>query len=206
MMRRLSVALLSAVLVLFSFPCHAAEHLVSKVFDGDTILLESGETVRYIGIDTPELGKTPGTSDFYAKEAASYNKKLVLMKKVRLEFDAERRDQHGRLLAYVYVKDLFVNGELVRLGYARAMVRPPNVKHKDLFLKHQNEAMAKEAGLWQEKKQDTESSYIGNKRNYVFHRPSCKFGQKIPEKSRIIFRHRTDPIKIGYSPCRYCKP
>jgi micrococcal nuclease len=130
----------------------------------------------------------------------------VLLKKVRLEFDAEKKDSEGRILAYVYVKNLFVNGELVRLGCARAVAHPPNVKYKDLLLRCEREASAKYAGLWQERKQESEPYYVGNKRSYVFHKPSCPLSDKIPEKSKIIFRTRVDPISIGYVPCKKCKP
>jgi micrococcal nuclease len=168
--------------------------------------LDTGELVRYLGLDAPEMGKQAGGPQFYAKEAAAFNKRLVLLKKVRLEFDVEKHDAYGRLLAYVFVKDLFVNGELVKRGYARAMIKPPNVKYKDLLVKHQKEAMDKEIGLWQEKKTDTVSRYVGNKRSYVFHRPDCSYADKTPEKNRIIFRNRLDAIKIGYTPCKRCKP
>ena len=203
-MRNAAIFLL--LLAVFSAPCFGKEYTVSKVIDGDSIVLETGEQVRYLGIDAPELGKQGGGPQFYAKEAAAFNKQLVLLKKVRLEFDAERHDAYGRLLAYVFVKNLFVNGELVKRGYARAMIKPPNVKYKDLLIKYQNEAMSKEIGLWQEKKTDTVSSYVGNKRSYVFHKPDCPYAGKIPEKNKIIFRNRLDAIKIGYTPCKRCKP
>ncbi|MCX8021933.1 MAG: thermonuclease family protein [Syntrophorhabdaceae bacterium] len=182
------------------------EYIVKKVIDGDTIQLDNNEIVRYIGIDAPEMATKDKGPEFFAREAMRYNKKLVFMKNVRLEFDIEKRDQHGRLLAYVYVKNLFVNGELVRLGYAKAMIKPPNVKYKDLLLNYQKKAMEEERGLWQEKKKETESTYIGNKRTYIIHRPSCKLAEKVSEKNRIIFRSRMDAIKIGYTPCRTCKP
>jgi micrococcal nuclease len=130
----------------------------------------------------------------------------VLLKKVRLEFDVEKKDQEGRILAYVFVKDLFVNGELVRLGFARAAVSPPNLKYKDLFLRYEKGASEKYAGLWQEGKEESEPYYVGNKRSYVFHKPSCPLVNKIPEKNKIIFRNRVDPIRIGYVPCKICKP
>jgi micrococcal nuclease len=184
----------------------AKEYVVKKIVDGDTIQLESGEMVRYLGIDSPELSTRDSGPEFYAREAARYNKKLVFMKKVRLEFDIEKKDQYGRLLAYVFVKDVFVNGELVKHGYAKAMVKPPNLKYKDTFVNYQKKAMEEERGLWQEKKRETEPSYVGNKRTYLLHRPSCKLVSKISDKNRIIFRSRIDAIKIGYSPCKECRP
>lgn len=196
------------LLLVLSFfePSHAKEYLVTKIIDGDTIQLENGEIVRYIGVDAPELRTKEGISEFYAKQALQCNKRLVFLKKVRLEYDVERKDPHGRTLAYVYVKNLFVNAELIKRGCARAIVKPPNLKYKDLFLSLQEKAMKEERGLWQEKKPDTESYYIGNKRTYVFHRPSCRYVARISEKNRIVFRSRFDAIKIGYSPCRECKP
>ena len=193
-------------LVFLGVVCHGKEYVVRKVIDGDTVQLDTGETVRYLGIDAPEVFLKEGGSEFFAKEATRYNKRLVLLKKVRLELDAEKKDRYGRLLAYVFVKDTFVNGELVRLGYARAAVKPPNVKYKDLLLENQRKAMEEEKGLWQETKKDTDSYYIGNKRTYVLHRPSCKYAAKIPEKNRIVFRSRLDAIKIGYVPDKSCKP
>ena len=205
MQKTCTIAVL-AFLVALCFPCLAKEYTVSKVIDGDTIVLDTGEHVRYLGIDAPELDKQSGGPAFYAREAVKQNKQLVLLKKVRLEFDVEKKDAYGRLLAYVFVKDLFVNGELVKRGCAIAMIKPPNVKYRDLLVKHQNEAMSKEIGLWQEKKTDTAAHYVGNKRSYVFHRPDCSYAAKVPEKNRIIFRSRLDAIKVGYAPCKRCKP
>ncbi|MBP8625100.1 MAG: thermonuclease family protein [Syntrophorhabdales bacterium] len=185
---------------------YGKEYTVSKVIDGDTIQLETGEIVRYIGVDAPELKTKNSVPEFYAKEAARFNKRLVLLKKVTLEFDVEKKDQYGRLLAYVFVKKTFVNGELVRLGYARALIKPPNLKYKDLLLTYQQKAMDEERGLWQEKKKDTETTYIGNKRTYVIHRPGCPLAKKISDKNRIMFKSRVDAIRIGYTPCRQCKP
>jgi len=103
---------------------------VERVIDGDTIKLSNGERVRYIGIDTPERGgKSSGEEAYYA------NKRLVDGKKVRLEFDVQKRDDYRRLLAYVYIDDIFVNAWLVENGYARVATFPPNVKYEKLFLK-----------------------------------------------------------------------
>jgi micrococcal nuclease len=194
--------------VLFVSTSQAKEQevLVSKVINGDTIVLENGDVVHYLSVAAPALSSKKQSAEFFAREALRRNKSLVLSKKVRLEFDVEKKDPQGRLLAYVYVKNLFVNGELVRLGFARAAVTPPNLKHKDLLLKYQKEASEKYAGLWQEDKKATEPYYVGNKRSYIFHKPTCPLVAKIPEKNRIIFKKRTDPIDIGYVPCSKCKP
>ncbi|MEE8638045.1 MAG: thermonuclease family protein [Candidatus Margulisiibacteriota bacterium] len=118
---------------------------VDRVYDGDTVRLTNGEKVRYIGIDTPEFGKE---FEYFGKEAAQANRRLVSGKRVRLEYDQELRDKYGRLLAYVYVDDIFVNAWLVENGYAQIMTIPPNVKYKDLFLKLRKEAREEGRGMW----------------------------------------------------------
>jgi micrococcal nuclease len=192
--------------LLLSNIAYAKEYVVKKIIDGNTIQLDTGETVKYIGIEAPKINLKEGGSEFFAKETKKYNQKLVFMKKVRLEFDKEKTDKEGRTLAYVFVKKVFVNAELVKLGYAKASIIPPNEKYKNMFLDYEKKAMQSEKGLWQEKKKDTETYYIGNKRTYVLHRPSCNLVDKIPEKSKIIFRNRSDAIKIGYVPDKTCKP
>ncbi|KPK41568.1 MAG: hypothetical protein AMJ78_05160 [Omnitrophica WOR_2 bacterium SM23_29] len=118
------------------------EALVIRVIDGDTIVLEDGRRVRYIGIDTPEK------RDPYYFEAKEVNKRLVEGKKVRLEYDVGKKDKFGRTLAYVYVGDIFVNTELVKNGYAVIYTVPPNVKYAENFLKHQQDARKAKRGLW----------------------------------------------------------
>ena len=117
-------------------------YLVSKVVDGDTIQLSSGEKVRYIGINTPERGYC------FAKEATEANRRLVLNKMVRLEKDISETDKYGRLLRYVYVDNVFVNDRLVREGYARASTYPPDVIFQAQFSKAEQEARTKKVGLW----------------------------------------------------------
>lgn len=201
----LSIVFFCFVLLL-SNDLPARESVVKKVINGDTIQLDTGEIVKYIGIGAPEINMKEGRSDFFGKEAKKFNHKLVFLKKVRLEFDKEQKDKDGRILAYVYVKKIFVNAELVKLGYAKTTPSHPNEKYKSMFLDYEKKAIAAEKGLWQEQKKDTETSYVGNKRTYTFHRPSCKSADKISEKSKIIFRNRSDAIKIGYIPDKVCKP
>lgn len=184
----------------------AKEYVVRKIIDGDTIELDTGETVKYIGIRAPDLNRKEGGSEFYAKTAAQFNKKLVFMKKVRLEFDKQKKSPQGHALAYVYVKKTFINAELLKNGCAKTDIVEPNIKYKDVLLGAEKKARDADRGIWQEKKVDTEKLYIGNKRTQSFHRPSCKGVEKIPEKSKIIFHNRSDAIKVGYIPCKACKP
>ena len=116
--------------------------LVARVIDGDTIEIEGGYHVRYIGIDTPEKGEP-----FYG-EATQANRNLVEGKKVYLEKDVEDKDDNGRLLRYVWIDNTMVNAELVRLGYAYSYSYPPNVKYQAYFLQLEREAREQKLGLW----------------------------------------------------------
>ncbi|MCK4462900.1 MAG: thermonuclease family protein [Candidatus Omnitrophica bacterium] len=129
-------------------PKAANLHYVKYVIDGDTVMLRNNEKIRYIGIDTPEVESPYTHEEPMGKEASAFNRKLVERKWVKLEFDVELRDKYGRLLAYVYVDDIFVNAELVKEGYARVFTFPPNVKHTDFFLKLQRKARENHKGLW----------------------------------------------------------
>jgi endonuclease YncB( thermonuclease family) len=121
---------------------------VTRVIDGDTLELSSGEQVRLIGVDTPETKHPRKPVQAFGQEAAAFTTQLVEGKKVRLEFDVRRKDQYQRTLAYVYVEDLMLNLELVRQGYAQVATVPPNVKYQELFLEQQREAREAKRGLW----------------------------------------------------------
>ena len=126
---------------------------VVRVVDGDTIqvccVFGDRVTVRYVGVDTPEIHHPMKGVERVGKEASEANRKLVDGKTVRLEFDVQEQDRYGRLLAYVYLEEgTFVNAWLAENGYAMVMTIPPNVKHQDLFLKLQREAREARRGLW----------------------------------------------------------
>jgi endonuclease YncB( thermonuclease family) len=117
---------------------------VSRVVDGDTIELDDGRKVRYLGVNTPERGQP-----FY-EEAKQFNADLVEGETVRLEFDLDTFDRYGRTLAHVFVGDTHVNLELVRQGYANVYTVPPNVKYNDDFLAAEREARDHQRGLWEQ--------------------------------------------------------
>jgi micrococcal nuclease len=124
---------------------------VLRIVDGDTIEVEVGgteEDVRYIGIDTPESVKPGEPVECFGPEASDANKELVEGKDVELRYDAELRDVYGRLLAYVYVDDEFVNAELVRGGYAQTLEIEPNTSQAPLLERLELEASREGRGLW----------------------------------------------------------
>jgi micrococcal nuclease len=139
-----------------------ADILVTRVVDGDTLVLENKERVRLIGIDTPEIhesnklnrdaqrsGQDIATIKQLGQRAYEFTKNLVEGKRVRLEFDVEKFDKYKRILAYVYLLDgTFLNAAIVEQGYASLMTYPPNVKYADLFSKLYQDARKNQRGLW----------------------------------------------------------
>jgi micrococcal nuclease len=123
--------------------------LVTRVIDGDTIELENGEKVRYIGINTPEIHHPKKSVECFGKEAAKKNEELVLGKKVRLEKDVSETDKYKRLLRYVYLEDgIMVNRQLIQDGYACLDTFPPDVKFSVEFKTAMQEAREQKKGLW----------------------------------------------------------
>lgn len=115
---------------------------VTRVIDGDTIVIDGGQHLRYIGMDTPEKGEA-----FYL-ESTKANSRLVEGKRVRLSKDISETDRYGRLLRYVWVDDRMVNAELVRLGMARAKAYPPDTRYQGYFDQLEKEAKTARRGIW----------------------------------------------------------
>jgi micrococcal nuclease len=127
--------------------CGPASGVVAQVIDGDTIVLESGEKLRYLMVDTPEI--TNGKNECFGAEAREFNAEYVLGQQVELTYDVECTDQYGRLLAFVEAPDGEVNTLLVSRGFACAYHLPPNgddraVEFRDL----QVSAEESRAGMW----------------------------------------------------------
>lgn len=124
---------------------------VKRVVDGDTIELESGQKVRYIGVNTPESVDPRRTVECFGKEASAFNKELVEGKTVFLKRDISDTDKYGRLLRFVYLENgTFVNEILVQEGYALVSTYPPDVSKQDIFRTAEQKAREGKKGLWNE--------------------------------------------------------
>ncbi len=123
--------------------------VVSRVVDGDTIVLSDDRRVRYIGIDTPETVDPGEPVQCYGPEASARNKALVEGQTVFLETDVNDTDIYDRLLRYVYLEDgRMVNEVLVAEGYAISKAYPPDTKYQERLDTAQREAKALGLGLW----------------------------------------------------------
>jgi micrococcal nuclease len=182
-------------------------HRVKFVYDGDTILLDNKKKVRYLGINTPEIDHKGGKSEFMAHAARDSNIELVKGARVSLEFDKEKKDRYGRLLAYVFLENGdMVNALLVRKGMAHILLNNQGLKYEDLLLDCQRKAMKEKLGIWSRPCKGNEEFYLGNRNSYRFHRPGCRFAKKISRKNGMRFKSRYDAFWEGYSPCKRCMP
>lgn len=130
----------------------AGEHrTVTRIVDGDTIVIDGDERVRLIGIDTPETKDPRRPVECFGQEASDHLAELLPVgTPVRVVYDVERLDRYDRTLAYLYRASdgLFVNAAMVRDGYASAYTVPPNVAHADEFVAFDREAREAGRGLW----------------------------------------------------------
>lgn len=136
---------------------------VIRAIDGDTIEVKlingKTETVRLIGMDTPEVVHPTRGEEPFGREASDFTRRTLAGKGVYLELDAAERDRYGRLLAYVWlsrpergdeaeVRERMFNARLLLGGYGQLLTIPPNVRYAEMFRRFQAEAREAERGLW----------------------------------------------------------
>ena len=143
------IFLIPAVILFFLLSTSYAEiYKVKRVIDGDTLLLVNGERVRLIGVDTPETKHPQKPVQYFGKEAYLFTRQMIDGKEARFEFEKQKRDRYGRLLAYVYLSDgTFLNAEIIKQGYGFAYTRFP-FKYKEEFRRYEREARENRKGLW----------------------------------------------------------
>lgn len=177
-------------IILFLFICDvqsfAFKSKVVRIIDGDTIVIQSGEKVRYIGMDTPEMKDPRPEVKYFAQKAKEVNANLVLNKTVDIEFDVGKYDRYKRLLAYIYVGKTMVNAYLLKEGYAMVLTVPPNVKYQKYFLKLQKYAQENNKGFWGEFNNGIEKIKKNNQQNNNFKNTSSL--QKITTLLKILIK------------------
>jgi micrococcal nuclease len=144
------------LILIFSFPSQSAGEIgksfisIERVNDGDTVTARVNgrqEKIRLLGIDAPEMGQSP-----WGEIARRYLSSLVSSSSasVRIEYDTERRDKYGRLLAYLWTKNgRMANREMLTEGCAFLFIIPPNSKYAGQMIDDEREARKKQAGVWQ---------------------------------------------------------
>jgi len=130
------------------------EVFVVQALDGDTIVVADGsgpgdtETIRLLGVDTPETHHPRKPVQCFGPEAAAFTQSRLEGRWVRLEDDVERHDIYGRRLAYVYFHGRLFEDVLLTRGFARLLVIEPNHAHARTMLDEELDAQAAHVGLW----------------------------------------------------------
>ncbi|MDR1020720.1 MAG: thermonuclease family protein [Synergistaceae bacterium] len=199
---------------------------VNRVIDGDTVEIAYNgkkESVRLIGVDTPETKHPTKGVQPYGPEASAFTKESLEGRSVWLEWDVEQRDRYGRLLAYVWtarpsgrtdkeIREKMFNARLLLDGYAQLATFPPNVRYVDFFKAYQTEARESDRGLWggipakEAKNEISESGYVGNGNSKIFHKAQCSAALKMSAKNKVEIKSREDALDRGYRPCKICNP
>ena len=143
------------VLSLFIFNFVNAESdkaLFSKCVDGDTayfLVNENEIKVRFLAIDTPESVSTNVSEQPFGKEASDYTcNKISNANEIVLEYEKNKTDKYGRILAYVYIDGVMFNKMLLQSGMAKIATYPPNVKYVEEFKVLEKQARENKVGLW----------------------------------------------------------
>lgn len=169
--------------LLLALPSSARAQLVTRVVDGDTIVVAGVGTVRLIGVDTPETVDPRKPVQFFGKEASEFTRRMAEGKVVRLEYDVQRTDKYQRVLSYVYLPDgSFLNAEIVKQGYGHAYVQYP-FKYLDQFRDYERQAREGRRGLWsdtatavEQKTTSNESARVWvNTASKVYHCPGTRY-------------------------------
>lgn len=187
---------------------------VTRVIDGDTIVVQGVGTVRLIGVDTPETSDPRVPVRVFGAEATAFTTRLAQRRPVRLEFEGRRKDRYDRTLAYVYLPGgALLNAEIIRQGYGHAYTEFPFARMEE-FRSLEKEAAAAGRGLWgQDPPVETalaafraEGVQAGTETVYVtrtgekYHNAGCRH----LARSQISM-----PLKDAagrYGPCSTCKP
>jgi len=176
-------------------------YFVTRVVDGDTVLLDSGEKVRFLAINTPEKW------EYYYVEATQALRDLIENKTVVLVRDVSDKDKYGRILRYVYLEDdTFVNAVMVDGGYAKAYHYPPDTLHYDQMLNLETQAKAEGIGIWNVTassgsdagKYPEDCKYVSSKSGAVYYSVECKYANRILVKNRVCFENSEQAVEAGY--------
>lgn len=179
---------------------------VKWVADGDTVLLTDGRWVRYIGINTPEVGTKDHPEEPLGPAARKRNRALIDGLPVRLQFDRSLQDRYNRTLAYVTDhRGQMINETLTAEGLAYCLPFQPNDRYTDRLLAAQRKAMAARRGLWS-LLTATAGPVTGNRKSRRFHHPDCPYGRNISPKNRRSFNTAREAFHAGYAPDKLCLP
>jgi micrococcal nuclease len=125
-------------------------YTVKTVYDGDTVELEDGRKIRFLGINTPEIQHKDKMAEAGGEEAKAWLINKLQHTRVRLELDVEKTDKYGRTLAHLFTENKeHINLSLVKAGLATTSIYPPNLLYVNELIAAENKAEQDRLGIWQ---------------------------------------------------------
>jgi endonuclease YncB( thermonuclease family) len=197
------------LLLVFLIACAYDPTAVRYVIDGDTFVLNNGDTVRLLGIDSPEKGDV-----LYDRAGYELQRRIAGR---QLTFEGDMEDKYGRKLREVFAEDVYVNAALVQDGWARTFMLE-NTKYKPLLDKAQEEARKERKGIWNL----NDDSYkrlsercvqlgctvgtiaVASKYGDVFYNCGCGAALIITPENLACFNSLQDAIAAGLRETRKC--
>ena len=128
---------------------------VVRIIDGDALVLDTGQSVRLVGLEAPAMNWRDEDPDPFAEDASRMLEDMVMGREVRLYYPGLTRDRYDRALAHVETADakgpdLWVNKEMLRRGGARLRIYPDTSAGSEVLVEAERAARIERAGLWEE--------------------------------------------------------
>mgnify|MGYP002522558653 FL=1 len=188
--------------------CHVEESAIcTQGVDGDTIYLDNGKKIRFVGVNTPERG----VEGYIASK--NFVQKLCLNKKVGIDIDDRKHnDKYGRTLAVVIVDGKNVNEMLLKEGLAEIMYMPPSEFYPydwagtNTHVADTHSSSSASTSSQTSSGSSDSGSYVANANTGKFHVSGCDSVSKMSEKNKVFFSSRDEAINQGYVPCKICNP
>ena len=175
--------------------------ICTRVVDGDTIYVDGVGKVRFVGVNTPENGVEGGDVSKY------FVQKLCMNQEVGLDIDdSKQQDKYGRTLAVVIIDDKNLNEMLLKEGLAEIMYISPSEFDPYSWSNGSTDINEHAHSKSTDTSSNSSGKYVASMNSDKFHKPSCRWAEKIYEQNKISFNSRESAINNGYQPCKVCNP
>lgn len=177
---------------------------VKKALDGDTVLLDNGDRLRYAGINALELQGVDGKPEPFALEAYQRNRELTEGKTFCLEKASRERDRYGRALGDLLLPNgTSISAILISEGLALVCYYEGSASFFDRLLPVQIEALNRRIGLFSMvDREEAKISLVGNRASKRFHHPACSEAKRV--KKKVFFKDLESALREGYCPSKEC--
>lgn len=210
MRSKIVVMLMLSILSLPVFSFAEDEAKVKEVISGDSMILDSGEIVKLIGVSMPKDMDEP-KRDYFMKASKEFSERAIKDngRSVRLEYCERKRDEFNNVLAYVYIDNLLLNAELIKMGLYDISADFYDKKYLEIYDSARSEAKNQKRGIWADlnvQKEKYTGAVVGNNRNRKYHKYDCRYVVLINDSNKKKFKDQDEAISAGYTPCSFCRP